>query len=111
MTDLASHYDMLHGFFLRYYGSSRQPRHALIGNSRYKRTVMQPQNRAHRVCASMTHDEYQQFSADGMVRSGSMCSHVVRCCPMCSDAVPRSPMWSDVVISQTPFCLLVYFSG
>ena len=72
---------------------------------------MQPQNRAHRVCASMTHNEYQQFSADGMVRSGSMRSHVVRCCPMCSDVVPRSPMWSDVarcgpmwsdvVISQT----------
>ena len=37
---------------------------------------------AHRICASMTHDEYQQFSADGMVRSGSMRSHVVRCCPV-----------------------------
>jgi len=38
-----------------------------------------------------------RFSADGMVRSGSMRSHVVRCCPMCSDVVPRSPMLSDVV--------------
>jgi len=46
---------------------------------------------AHRVCASMTHDECQQFSADGMVPSGSMHSHVVPC----------SPMWSDVVISHT----------
>jgi len=34
-------------------------------------------SQANRVCASMTHDEYQQFSADGMVRSGSMHSHVV----------------------------------
>jgi len=58
-------------------------------------------SRAHRVCASMTHDEYQQFATDGMVQSGSMRSHVVRCCPMCSDVVPRSPMWPDVVISHT----------
>jgi len=54
-------------------------------------------SRAHPVCASMTHYEYQQFSADGMVRSGSMRSNVVRCCPMCSDVVPRSLMWPDVV--------------
>jgi len=62
--------------------------------------------RVHRVCASMTHDEYQQFSANGMVRSGSMRSRVVRCCPMCSDVVPRSPMWPDVVISHTPLDII-----
>ena len=42
---------------------------------------------------------YQEFSADGMVQSGSMRSHLVRCCPMCSDVVPlpRSPMWQLVI--------------